>query len=1787
MMKSKSRNILVVLFACLVILTGLLGTQFALAVSNTENFNIEAYTESDKLLNTDGTLSSVTIQDFATAVKEADSGADLGDISKIIPKEILLDNDLLDYQYNGKEYGVFVTHREVMDQNNSPAGYVADVMVIDFTYDDTRNEYKLKIAPIIQEAFRCSVDETGKFIATRVTEPAGHNPDWRKKYYIVNPRYSAALQNENALNYGDIGYDKQKDEGLIIQQARLNFQAAKKINGVNFEPATTFLVKKTLGLVAKALRLDDIYTVLNDVHSLMNIFENTFVDESQTFTFDNEKNIFTEESKEDQKADNSQESYSRSVSLSIEDLVLSAESDCYGQFVILLNNTNQRSRLTRVLDFDIVDQRGEYHNNTQDGNIIPYHIVKVQTLFDNAPLVAFDSVLPEQSKMAYLLPNGDHSFNFIPLRTGNYSLSSEEQNIAIKVLDNLEVIASGTGSVSVSLTEGKTYIIQIADPAGGYFAVNLKFDPTVLQKGVQQTITLKPNGFAFFQIADSFGAFKFNITPSGSNVNHNLALISIDESIVYNETSGNCLSCLLKQDQSYFIRLHNTSSQDQTYQIGYQDPEVLYKDQTVSAIGKDLLYAITAEFNGEYRIKTNLGGAADIRLYDSELNVINEKVQSIENVFEQFIKGSENYYIQVDSGATDVSLDMKMEFIPPEIAMQGGVVYHIAEYNVAKFETPMSGQYEFLFDSGVAHEIYQANGTLVSGSWLDANTAYYLKINGNGNDTSSVAVSIQHVNISFDQLFDVVLTNSVFNAYFEAPLSGNYILGTTGFKVFNAESLSEIDVMNDTTNLKGKFDLVAGQGYYIHFSTAKTGLKIGFNASPFMVNQLVRLHQDGIYSLDFSLTTDYTIDIVSGSAQINFYDHTLNKVEKPIGTASTWTSGVYYLEIHVTSAPVRLQVLCSGLPDNRALTEDFNDHFLTLPQNASTEYTFACAKTGSYELHSNVPLQLTINNLTSAGVPFNSYDAGTKTPGNFGVTVYKYRYTFNLNAGNSYRFDLTSDVATQAEIALFIPAAIQNVYYDNKNLNDLINLRYAGLGETYEVRFDMNSNATASGFSLELTDNRAGVTLSKIDSRYHISVPQNASEGKSFTLRLIVCGQIASSYQFETKNPFEIEMSVNDQMLSWRLKDIFGAEVTNTDEYIVVLTIVDDESNQTLVSSELKESLYSLLELPCGGDMRISVNIQKGNFSIDSSIQVEQATSTLTNVISGQKKVVYNVVNAGTTVNKTVNIDSVAQVVNIKGASGIQYSYVNFVIQSRSKPLTINLIDFSFKYNTNAFKFTGNSVVTINIVGETRIEYYNTYASSILNAIQIPNLVLKGETMYVYGANGQAGGTNMDGISGGSGIKATSLEMGLDILYACGGNGGNAGAASGNGARGRDGGNGGNAIAVTNLNILPNITKLYLRGGIAGNATAGVNGAPGVRNGSTCTAGGVGGNGGRGGDGGLACNQIISSQSKYTLLSSPGANGGAGGNGGNGARRESGGCDGGVPGSSGGRGGNGGYGGNGSYGGAGGRGGNGGVAGEDSNNSGGSGGTGGDGGRGFVSYGGRGGNGGTGGTGFSSGAYGGAGGAGGAGGQGKTNGGAGGTGGNGGNGGSTSYGGNGGRGGNGAYGEINGGNGGAGGAGGNQVTYDSNGNKKFSSLYGGHGGNGGYGGNGGTGYGGNGGRGGNGGSGRNGGNGGDGGDSTFGRGGNGGDGGHGGHGLNDPNLGGSLSNVRLENAEQYEALEQHCEIGQQDVRYQKVAQDEVYTTYLAHAESNGLREYIEVKTLWEIDFESFLRELIA
>ena len=40
---------------------------------------------------------------------------------------------------------------------------------------------------------------------------------------MANPRCLSVVQNENFLNYGDSGYDKMGDDGVIIQQFRVNY----------------------------------------------------------------------------------------------------------------------------------------------------------------------------------------------------------------------------------------------------------------------------------------------------------------------------------------------------------------------------------------------------------------------------------------------------------------------------------------------------------------------------------------------------------------------------------------------------------------------------------------------------------------------------------------------------------------------------------------------------------------------------------------------------------------------------------------------------------------------------------------------------------------------------------------------------------------------------------------------------------------------------------------------------------------------------------------------------------------------------------------------------------------------------------------------------------------------------------------------------------------------------------------------------------------------------------------------------------------------------------------------------------------------------------------------------------------------------------------------------------------------------------------------------------------------------------------------------------------------------
>lgn len=225
------------------------------AKAETKYFSAEKYTEDDGLLQDDGTHSYIRdIRDFATDVKSGYNGQSFPELAQVVPLEYLETTvENAEFAYNGKEYGFYMAKEE---------NYF-DILLIDFVYefDDighTNNEYKIRIEPILQQRFN-RTGTAGDYQWEKITN--------QYKYYVYNPRFLTVARNENDLNYGDTGYSKLTDDGVIIQQTRLNYSkilykteedlwetclkfGADKILSSATDFAIDFLDKYTFGLAS-------------------------------------------------------------------------------------------------------------------------------------------------------------------------------------------------------------------------------------------------------------------------------------------------------------------------------------------------------------------------------------------------------------------------------------------------------------------------------------------------------------------------------------------------------------------------------------------------------------------------------------------------------------------------------------------------------------------------------------------------------------------------------------------------------------------------------------------------------------------------------------------------------------------------------------------------------------------------------------------------------------------------------------------------------------------------------------------------------------------------------------------------------------------------------------------------------------------------------------------------------------------------------------------------------------------------------------------------------------------------------------------------------------------------------------------------------------------------------------------------------------------------------------------------------------------------------------------------
>lgn len=112
-------------------------------------FSEEKYTESDALLNSDGSEAQKNIQTFSNEVKAAANDTAFPELSQVIPLQYLESKEQnAEFAYNGKEYGFYMVKE----------GEYLDLLLIDFVYefDDPNHtdlEYKIRIEPILQQRF--------------------------------------------------------------------------------------------------------------------------------------------------------------------------------------------------------------------------------------------------------------------------------------------------------------------------------------------------------------------------------------------------------------------------------------------------------------------------------------------------------------------------------------------------------------------------------------------------------------------------------------------------------------------------------------------------------------------------------------------------------------------------------------------------------------------------------------------------------------------------------------------------------------------------------------------------------------------------------------------------------------------------------------------------------------------------------------------------------------------------------------------------------------------------------------------------------------------------------------------------------------------------------------------------------------------------------------------------------------------------------------------------------------------------------------------------------------------------------------------------------------------------------------------------------------------------------------------------------------------------------------------------------------------------------------------------
>lgn len=800
-------------------------------------YTAEQYTNSDYLLFDNGTESLVrTIRSFSSDVKAASVDTSFPELAQVIPRQYLESaQQNAVFQYNGKEYGFYV----VKEDNHF------DVLLIDFVYEfedsDEHSdiEYKIRIKPLLQQTF-LRIEDNGTY-------------EWVKSvfnnytYYVANPRFMATVQNENALNYGDSGYSKENDDGTIILQFRTNYGKVRYATEEDFwaiiEEFNANQMLDSFIDILDSFTYNLAGTVRDYVELGLDIYE---TGKETTVLTDNENNIFTQYSKEAQKENPQIEGYSRKAGfMPKEEMILSADDDSYAEFIVVLNDSNYKTRLTQYCEFDIVKRLTNYSSmeyvagNWYDENAQSLQFSNQRILFeDQEPKFEVTEEYVEGDNVpVYLLPNGKQTIAFKPDYSAYYKFDLEDSTgLNLSVIDSNGNAVKDNGYYDLKGGENYNIIVTSGDEKAitslGISLVDGKSSGTVYAKE-QRLVKLN--------ISQSD---VYNLSTNNSYCLINDILVKSSRGFInYSEYSGYThlptVSVPL-QEGEYYVLIYNSSAVNRSFNLGAEECAVgeVGETNTVNTDGMNYVYIKFEIDTGDY-IGTILN-AENYKVLDYSLESI--PIYRLSNGNFLVENNGNVLYIGVlaGEGTTNVLLNLS------ENSTMWKINGEVVDNNKAELERGNSYEIEFYINGieqgdtfifnfngapdGLAEAINFTDNTLTIKDYCPTDYSFTVKYYFNAlaesisglEITPVYTVTFEGIDITNDEelTFNWVQTDDLATIYYEVSngtISCNGSVDTTGYVVGNTygedltQYLSSFGISNVTITIS-KIDVTTSKG---------------------------------------------------------------------------------------------------------------------------------------------------------------------------------------------------------------------------------------------------------------------------------------------------------------------------------------------------------------------------------------------------------------------------------------------------------------------------------------------------------------------------------------------------------------------------------------------------------------------------------------------------------------------------------------------------------------------------------------------------------------------------------------------------------------------------------------------------------------------------------------------------------------------------------------------------------------------------------------------------------------